>query len=87
MSTATIPGSSSRCLYDGRSPGTRLRVVVVGCGIGGLACAYSLRNAGHDVTILEAARSIGEVRCFFWPITSYRGTEHVTVRRSELAYK
>ncbi|CAE7183515.1 unnamed protein product [Rhizoctonia solani] len=48
-------------LNNGRTPGVRLRVVVVGCGLGGLACAFSLQKAGHDVVILETARSIGEI--------------------------
>ncbi|CAE6436076.1 unnamed protein product [Rhizoctonia solani] len=48
-------------LNGGRTPGVRLNIVVVGCGLGGLACAFSLQKAGHSVVILEAARSIGEI--------------------------
>ncbi|EUC59203.1 FAD/NAD(P)-binding domain protein [Rhizoctonia solani AG-3 Rhs1AP] len=48
-------------LNNGRTPGVRVNVVVVGCGLGGLACAFSLQKAGHSVVILEAARSIGEI--------------------------
>ncbi|CAE6338712.1 unnamed protein product [Rhizoctonia solani] len=48
-------------LNNGRTPNIRLNVVVVGCGLGGLACAFSLQKAGHNIVILEAARSIGEI--------------------------
>ncbi len=35
-----------------------MRVIVVGGGITGLACAYRLRDA-HDVTVLEASQRVG----------------------------
>jgi phytoene desaturase len=35
------------------------RVVVVGAGVGGLACAARLATLGHDVTVCEAAQEIG----------------------------
>ncbi len=35
------------------------RVVVVGAGVGGLACAVRCAEAGHAVTVLEAAPSLG----------------------------
>ena len=37
----------------------RKRVVVVGGGIGGLACAALLGRAGHEVTLLEAGNYLG----------------------------
>jgi monoamine oxidase len=35
------------------------RVVVVGAGFAGLACAYELKSAGYDVTIVEARERLG----------------------------
>ncbi|KAK7039982.1 FAD/NAD-binding domain-containing protein [Favolaschia claudopus] len=39
----------------------RLNVVIVGCGIGGLAAAYCLGRAGHKITVLERASEITEI--------------------------
>jgi len=38
-----------------------LRVGLIGAGIGGLAAAISLCRNGVDVTVLEAARELGEI--------------------------
>jgi len=35
------------------------RIVVVGAGFSGLACAYELKAAGYDVTVVEAADRVG----------------------------
>ena len=48
-------------LYDGRKASHQLHVLIVGCGMGGLAAAHCLGKAGHKVTLFEAASAIGEV--------------------------
>lgn len=35
------------------------RVVVVGAGFAGLACAYELKSAGYDVSVIEASNRVG----------------------------
>ena len=37
----------------------RRRVIVVGAGFSGLACAYELTSAGYDVTVFEARKRVG----------------------------
>ena len=39
--------------------GGKKRVVVIGAGFAGLTCAYELKAAGYDVTILEARERVG----------------------------
>ncbi|KAK7687183.1 hypothetical protein QCA50_009687 [Cerrena zonata] len=53
--------SKSLHLYHGRKASLSLHVLVIGCGLGGLAAAHCLSQAGHRVTILESAEAIGEV--------------------------
>lgn len=36
-------------------------VLIVGCGLGGLASAIGIRKAGHEVTVLERAAELQEV--------------------------
>jgi 2-polyprenyl-6-methoxyphenol hydroxylase-like FAD-dependent oxidoreductase len=47
------------------SPGTPLKVVVVGAGIGGLATALALTRAGIDVTVLEQTPELSELGAQF----------------------
>jgi salicylate hydroxylase len=48
-------------LYDSRQASLPLHIIIVGCGLGGLAAAHCLAQSGHKITILEAASKIGEV--------------------------
>ena len=47
--------------YGSRKASLTLDVIVVGCGIGGLAAALCLAKAGHRVTIIESSLVIGEI--------------------------
>ncbi len=38
-----------------------LRIIIVGAGLGGLACAIALARRGHKVTVLEQTAQLGEV--------------------------
>lgn len=54
----------------GSAPGRRLRVVVVGAGMAGLAAADALVRQGHEVTVLEATlRPGGRVRTLRGPFS------------------
>ncbi|KAF2416535.1 FAD/NAD(P)-binding domain-containing protein [Tothia fuscella] len=44
-----------------RDTSTRLDIIIVGAGLGGVGAAISLLLAGHNVKIFEAANEIGEV--------------------------
>jgi len=48
-------------LYGGRTASYPLNILIVGCGLGGLAAAFALQKAGHKCVILEQAPAIGEV--------------------------
>ncbi|QRV81381.1 FAD-binding domain protein [Ceratobasidium sp. AG-Ba] len=53
--------AQSEVLFQGRKTSNPLNIVVVGCGLGGLAAAFCLAKAGHKITLFEAAPAIGEV--------------------------
>ena len=36
-----------------------MKIAIIGAGFGGMAAAYDLRKAGHEVTILESADFVG----------------------------
>jgi protoporphyrinogen oxidase len=36
-----------------------MRIAIIGAGFGGMAAAYDLRNAGHEITIYESANYVG----------------------------
>ncbi|HEX8991500.1 MAG TPA: FAD-dependent oxidoreductase, partial [Anaerolineales bacterium] len=36
-----------------------MKIAIIGAGFGGLAAAYDLRKAGHEVTIFESADYVG----------------------------
>ena len=58
----TAQGASVHAtLYDGRKAPHPLHILIVGCGMGGLAAAHCLGKAGHKVTLFESAPAIGEV--------------------------
>ena len=56
---------------------TRKQIVVVGGGIAGLSAAYDLLQAGHDVTVYEAADQTGGLATGFkddgwdWPLEKF----------------
>ncbi|KAK7202442.1 hypothetical protein BZA70DRAFT_285789 [Myxozyma melibiosi] len=43
------------------SPVSKLNIVVVGAGLGGIAAAISCALAGHSVTVLESAKELAEI--------------------------
>lgn len=47
--------------YGSRKALLTLDIIVVGCGIAGLAAGYCLSEAGHRVTIIESSPVIGEI--------------------------
>jgi len=48
-------------IYGSRKATLALDIIVVGCGLGGLAAAFCLTQAGHRVTIIESSSVIGDI--------------------------
>lgn len=42
-----------------------MRIAIIGAGFGGMAAAYDLKKAGHDVTIYESANHVGGLAAGF----------------------
>jgi monoamine oxidase len=51
--------AASAWVSMGRRRAGAKRVVVIGGGFGGLACAYELKSVGYDVTVIEARARVG----------------------------
>jgi monoamine oxidase len=51
--------SAAGCASPGRRLGSRGRVIVIGAGFAGLACAFELAQAGWEVVVLEARGRVG----------------------------
>jgi salicylate hydroxylase len=47
--------------YQKRKAALSLKVIIVGGGLGGLAAAYCLGQAGHEITVVESASAISDV--------------------------
>ena len=50
----------------------KVHVGIVGAGLGGLAAAIGIARAGHKVTILEQAATLGEVSLNLQAVTKVR---------------
>lgn len=61
MSSAGVHPSIPVKKQQKRDASTRLNIIIVGAGLGGVGSAISLLLAGHRVTIFEAASQIAEV--------------------------
>ncbi len=55
----TLDPARAAGLALGRPRKDARRVIVIGAGLAGLACAYELRSAGYQVRVIEARRRLG----------------------------
>lgn len=47
--------------FSSPSTNTKCHILIIGCGLGGLATAIAIRKVGHEVTILEKRAELQEV--------------------------
>src|ERR1035437_2409830 len=86
--------SSSRCAGEKRwkyceQKDHNMRIAIIGAGVGGMAAAYDLHRAGHEVTIYEAASLVGGLAAGFkdshwdWSVEQYYHHWFTSDHRSE----
>lgn len=66
---ATSADQSSKELYGitrVKESASRLRILIVGCGLGGLVTAIACKRSGHEVTILEQSPELREASTYYW---------------------
>lgn len=84
---ATLAASAGLLLSNGSALGfsplgrdSKKRVVVIGAGFSGLACAFELKACGYDVTLLEARERVGGRVLSF---NAYNKNEYIKGRNIE----
>jgi protoporphyrinogen oxidase len=75
-----------------------MRIAIIGAGFGGLAAAFDLRKAGHDITVFESADYVGGLASGFkephweWSVEKYyhhwfASDEHMLALIDELGWR
>lgn len=80
MLPVSVPGvgRAQRLLSPSASGGARGRVAVIGGGVAGSGCAYTLRESGFEVTLFEAREMLsGNARTFDWDGSTFADGETV----------